>query len=206
MALRSSSPGVPGRARSALVTRGLSVVELADASASDCWRDPFQCSENQARFSLVHPGEMMSSAERRSELLAWSEVRTEVFYYFSVTSTHSQQLHWFIYMSRAAQGDCGRMSFSPEGSGLSASEAGEPRMFPSQTLSGKLSVCQTHCMKLTSWTWECETRPALMWHSSGQQLESHDQNGACLRNLTNALIVLHTQYQVKNICNPNNII
>lgn len=55
MALRSSSPGVPGRARSALVTRGLSVVELADASASDCWRDPFQCSENQARFSLVQP-------------------------------------------------------------------------------------------------------------------------------------------------------
>lgn len=39
----------------------------------------------------------------------------------------------------------------------------------------------------------------------GQQLESHDQNGARLkfRNLTNALIVLHTQYQVKNICNPN---
>lgn len=27
---------------------------------------------------------------------------------------------------------------------------------------------QTRCMKLTSWTWEYEARPALMWHSSGQ--------------------------------------
>lgn len=105
-------------------------------------------------------------------------------HHLSVTSTNSQQHQWLIYMSRAAQGDCGRMSFSPEGSGLSASEAGEPpqrpwryqeapeEMFPSQTLSGKHTLiwvaCQTRCMKLTSWTWEYETRPTLMWHSSGQ--------------------------------------